>query len=133
MLIGSKSMNSSVANSVFGKKKNKDLKWVTIGDKHLAVLEGGYKKYRELHGRQTDHVDFSFNNSMWNDINIISNSSDHSNGMVIIGAKEEKQKDKLAGNTARRGDILDLSKAEIEDIKAAYKLEVLKVLKSNGL
>lgn len=133
MLVGCKSMNANVCNSYFGKEKNKDHAWVTVNGRHLAVLQGGYKKFREMHGRQTGHVDFSFTNRMWDNINVISKVSDHQRGIAIIGAKNDEEKKKLAGNTKRRGDILDLSQAEQDELKQRYNLNTLQIFRNNGL
>lgn len=139
MLIGSKSFpTQSVANKVFGsKEKRKALDWRTLGEaadaRRLAILQGGYKQWRTLMGRQTDHVDFSVSNEMWNDINIISNNGEHMNGTVIIGAKKESEKKKLSGNTERKGEILDLSDKEQSYLIEKYNLRVLNVFKENGL
>jgi hypothetical protein len=134
-LVGCKTfVTKSACNTLLGsKKKRKDLEWRTVGGHRLAVLKGGYKKIRELEGRQTDHVDFSVTNNMWNDINIISKDSDHQIGYAVIGAKQDIEKKKLAGNTKRRGDILDLSTKEIETLKETYNLGVLQIFKNNGL
>jgi hypothetical protein len=120
-----------------GKGKRKELKWVTLkkGDRNIRLFElpGGYKEYRELHGRQTDHVDFSLSGTMWKNIDLISDFSQHDRGVAIIGAKGEDNKKKLEGNTKRRGDILDLSDSEIEKLKNQYSLKILNVFKENGL
>lgn len=131
MYVGSKQMNASVAKSFFGKQNNKKHKWVTIertysegpkaGKKiRLAVLEGGYKEFRELHNRRTDITNFSFSNDMWNDIKIISSNTLHNNGIVTIGAVKKEEKLKLAGNTARRGQILALNNDEIKWLSKTY-------------
>jgi hypothetical protein len=140
MLVGCKSMNKSVCTSFFGKNKNKELEWVTLnrtnseGKKiRLAVLEGGYKKLRELHGRPTSFVDFSFSNDMWNDIKIISKSSEHGFGIVVIGAEQETEKKKLEGNTKRKGTILDLSDSEVRTLANDFKLQTLRVIRNNGI
>lgn len=134
MLANCSSMILSACNKVAGsKQKRKELDWVTINGHKLFELKGGYKQWRELHGRQTDHVDFSVNNNMWNDINVISNQTDHKNGVAIIGAKEQLQKKKLSGNTARRGHILDLSKKEIDQLREDYNIGVLQIFRNNGL
>lgn len=135
MLIGSKSfLQKAAAQSVFGsKEKRKNLEWRKVKGHSLAILPGGYKQLRELQGRQTDHVDFSVTNSMWNDINVISKSTDHVKGVAIIGAKQDKEKKKLEGNTKRRGDILDLNQKEIEDLKLTYNLGILNIFRENGL
>ena len=70
---------------------------------------------------------------MWNDINIISKQAEHQGGIVEIGAKEDKQKKKLAGNTERKGDILDLNPKEIHDLYVQYHLNAIQVFRNNGL
>jgi hypothetical protein len=134
-LIGSTSfLQKAAGDKLLGsKEKRKKLEWRTVNGHRLAILEGGYKKIRELQGRQTDHVDFSVTNNMWNDINIISKAGEHQKGTVIIGAKQDKEKKKLAGNTKRKGDILDLNQKEIDDLKLTYNLGVLNIFKENGL
>jgi hypothetical protein len=127
-------VQKSVCQALLGsKEKRKNLEWRTIGGHRLAILPGGYKKIRELQGRQTNHVDFSVTNMMWNDINVISKQSDHEKGVAIIGAKQDIEKKKLAGNTKRRGDILDLNSKEINDLYTAYNLNVLQIFRNNGL
>jgi hypothetical protein len=139
---------------LFGsKEKRKQLEWRTVGGSsgyaaylsasagnktgnkgvHLAILPGGYRKIRQLLGAQVNHVDFMIHGDMWNDINVISKTSDHVKGIAIIGAKDELQKKKLAGNTKRKGTILDLSQKEQDDLKLTYNLGVLNVFKDNGL
>ena len=134
MLTNCSTMTLSACNKIAGsKEKRKELEWVTINGHKLFNIPGGYKQYREMHGRQTGHVDFSFTNNMWNDINIISNDSRHNNGEVIIGARKQSEKDKLAGNTKRRGNILDLNPKEINDLYTAYNLNTLQIFRNNGL
>lgn len=139
MLIGAKSARTeAVERLLFGsKKKRAAMDWVTIGVspdlKRLAILKGGYKKLRQLWGAQTNHVDFSVTNRMWDDINVISNANNHQSGEVIIGARLEEEKKKLAGNTKRRGDILDLNPKEIYDLYKTYNLNALQVFRNNGL
>jgi hypothetical protein len=135
MLVGCKSFvqKSACAAMLGSKSKRKELEWRTVKGHKLAILPGGYKELREKQGRQTNHVDFSVTNEMWNDINIISKRSEHQGGTVIIGAKKESEKKKLEGNTKRRGDILDLSKSELDDLQLVYNLKVLEIFKENGL
>lgn len=154
MLIGAKSFrNEKYANQFLGsKQKRSQFDWKTLkgssgfaaylaassGESRgegvrLAVLPGGYAQLRRMQGMQADHVDFMVNGRMWSNISLISSTADHSQGIAIIGAKEEKEKQKLAGNTARKGDILDLSKKEIDELIKDYELETLEVFKQNGL
>jgi len=134
-LVGCKTfVRKSACTSLLGSKpKRKELEWRTVNGHRLAILPGGYKQIRELQGRQTAHVDFSVTNDMWNDINVISKQTDHQKGIAIIGAKKEEEKKKLEGNTKRRGDILDLSRKEQDELMQRYNLQVLKIFKDNGL
>jgi len=151
-LIGAKSARTKeVQDLLFGsKKKRAAMDWVTLGGnrysqyleaesggnaniKRLAVLKGGYKKLRQLWGFPSNYVNFSVTNRMWDNINVISKFSDHQNGVAIIGARSDEEKKKLAGNTKRRGDILDLSLSEQEELKQRYNLNALKVFTNNGL
>jgi hypothetical protein len=140
MLVGCKSFRSKDCNKFFGKQKNKEHEWVTIkrGDDlyRLAVLEGGYKKLREisLGAGKGDKVDFSFTNDMWNDIHLISTSSDHNSGTVIIGALKKEEKDKLYYNTERNKnkgglEILDLSETELNELKELFNQPILNIFK----
>jgi hypothetical protein len=134
MLANRAGMNVSAYNKVAGSKdKRKELKWVTIDGHKLFEVPGGYKQYRELHGRQTGFVDFSFSGRMWSNVALISSPADHNSGVAIIGAKNTETNDILEGNTKRRGDILDLSDKEIDELKEMYNLGMLKILKQNGL
>ncbi len=134
MLANRSGMNVSAYNKVAGSKdKRKELKWVTIDGHKLFEVPGGYKQYRELHGRQTGFVDFSFSGRMWSNVALISSPVDHNSGVAIIGAKNTETNDILEGNTKRRGDILDLSDKEIDELKEMYNLGMLKILKQNGL
>lgn len=131
-------LTTSACSRVAGSKaKRKELSWVTLerGGKKvkLFVLPGGYKQFREIHGRQTDHVSFLFNGRMWSNIGIVSNQSDHQRGTVIIAAKTEEDARKLEGNTKRKGDILDLSITEQERLIERFNLNTLKIFKEHNL
>lgn len=141
MLVGCKGFkNKANCSRVFGKEKNKDLKWVTLdrtnneGKKiRLAVLDGGYKEFRQLNDLQTGFVDFSFSGRMWANIKIKSDQSEHSNGVVRIGATTEEDNKILEGNTKRRGDILKLSKNEIESIRKSFAVNITQSIERAGL
>lgn len=131
-------MTTAACSRIAGsKKKRKELSWVTLersGRKiRLFVLPGGYKQFRELHGRQTDHVSFYFNGRMWSNIGIVSNQGDHQNGTVILAAKTEEDARKLEGNTKRKGDILDLSLEEQNRLIERFNLETLNIFKEHNL
>lgn len=118
-------MTNAAYNSIAGsKKKRKELSWVTIGGHKLFEVPGGYKQYRELHGRQTGFVDFVFSGRMWNNIKLVSSGAELQSGVAVIKPTEELQKKKLAGNTERRGDILALSKSEEQRLSDIYSVWV---------
>ena len=135
MLVGCKSfVQKNACEALLGSKsKRKNLEWRTVKGHKLAILPGGYKQMRQMQGRQVAFVDFSVTNAMWNDVSIISKGTDHQKGIAIIGAKQDIEKKKLAGNTKRRGDILDLSNKEIDVLKANYNIDVLQIFRNNGL
>jgi len=110
-------MTQSACNKKTGSKaKRKELKWVTLkrGGKNIRLFElaGGYKEFRELHGRQTNFVDFAFSGRMWADVQVVSGDDEHKLGRARISTLSEEQMKKLAGNTERKGTILDLSTDE---------------------
>jgi hypothetical protein len=116
-------MTTSAYSSIAGsKKKRKELDWVTVKGHKLFELPGGYKQFRELHGRQTGFVDFVFTGRMWNNIKLVSDQGELNSGVAVIRPTEELQKKKLAGNTERRGDILALSKAEEQRLSDIYSV-----------
>ena len=138
MLIGCSSFTDKVCKQIFNSKaKRKALDWRTLGAgedaRRLAILNGGYKEWRRLMGRPTDKVDFTVSGRMWNNINVISNTANHKAGLDIIGAKDDENKKKLAGNTRRKGDILDLSQKEQDELKEDFNLQVLNIFRENGL
>jgi hypothetical protein len=112
-----KSGNESIAGS---KEKRKELKWVTIkkGGRTIKLyeLEGGYEQFRQLQGRQTAHVDFSYTGRMWANTDIISKSENK----VVIGAQSEENRKKMEGLTERFGTILALNDVEIDTLRDNY-------------
>jgi hypothetical protein len=96
-------------------------------------LDGGYKEFRQLNDLQTGFVDFSFSGRMWANIKIKSDQSEHNSGIVRIGATTEEDNKKLEGNTKRRGDILKLSKSEIENINRSFAMNIIQSIERAGL
>jgi hypothetical protein len=138
MLANCSSMTTGACNRVAGsKKKRKEMKWVTLqrGGKNIRLFElpGGYKQYRDVHGRQTDHVDFTFTGKMWGNIKVVSNNTEHNNGVARIAATLELDKKKLEGNTARRGPILKLSQSEINYLSGRFNMGITQIFHNNGL
>ena len=116
-----KYMSVAVCNQLAGsKEKRKDLNWVTVkkGERasRLFELEGGYKQFRELHGRQTAHVDFTWSGELMANIQVVSDQSEHKSGHARISTLSDEKNLILAGNTERKGEILMLSDSEVNEI-----------------
>jgi len=138
MLTNCSAMTTSACSRIAGSKnKRKELQWVTLkrSGKNIKLFElkQGYKQFRELHGRRTDFVDFTFTGKMWGNMHILSSKSDHDNGTVIVGPTTEEEMNKLKGNVNRRGQILDLSRDEITQLSNDFKIDIVKIFKDNGL
>lgn len=138
MFANCKSMTTSACARIAGsKQKRKELKWVTLkrGGKNIKLFEikGGYNEFRQLHGRQTDHTDFTFYGKMWGSMKIISNPAEHQSGIVTIGPSTDEEMKKLQGNVNRRGQILDLSNAEITQLTEIFKISTLRIIRDKGL
>ena len=123
MLAGRMGMTTSAYSNIAGSKdKRAELEWVTYKGRKLCELPGGYKQFRELHGRQTGFVDFTFTGRMWNNIKLVSDRAELNSGVAVIKPTEDIQKKKLSGNTEKRGDILALSKAEEQRLADIYSV-----------
>jgi hypothetical protein len=156
MLAGRGTFKTQAAfNKVAGsKKKRSELEWVTVGGsgfssflsaasggdgpsntggKHLFILPGGYKELRDLHGRQTAFVDFTWSGNMWNNIKVTSDRAELDTGVAIIKATLPLEQKKLAGLTKRKGEILELSKSEIGILSKNYSIWVNSILAKNKL
>lgn len=134
MLSGSKNMTKSAFATIAGsKKKRAELEWRTVGGHRLFVIPGGYKEFRELHGRQTGFTDFTLSGRMWNNVKLVSDRSELNSGVAVIKATEELQQKKLEGNTKRRGEILGLSKNEEQRLSDVYEVWVENGLRKNKL
>lgn len=138
MLANCSSMTTNACGRIAGsKQKRRELKWVTLhrGGKNIRLFElpGGYKQYRDIHGRQTGYVDFTFTGKMWGNVKIVSDNSEHNGGIVRIGATTELDKKKLEGNTARRGPILKLSQSELSYLSGRFNMGITQIFHNNGL
>ena len=106
------------------KKKRAALKWVTLGGRRLAVLPGGYKKIRELSGRQTSKVDLEFTSDLRNGIQIGNNGND-----LVFGFIKDLQRLKAEGNEGRfNKPIFSVSKIEEKAIEKAVVREIDKLI-----
>lgn len=134
MLASRKGMTGKAYSSIAGSKdKRRELEWVTINGHKLFSIPGGYKQYRDLSGRQSGFVDFTFTGSMWNNIKLISPKSELDSGVAVIKPTKDIEKKKLAGNTERKGEILALSDKEKQRLVQIYESGIENVFRKNQL
>jgi Tfp pilus assembly protein PilW len=134
ILTNRSAMTMSAYNQVAGsKEKRAKLDWVVTDNVTLFVLPRGYKQFRELHGRQTSHVDYTFTGRMWSNIQLRTEKSDLMGGVAVIGAGTDADKKKLTGLANKRGKVLDLTEQEVKDVQKAYDNGILQIFRKNKL
>lgn len=92
-LVGSSSFaNKSGANKIFGSKaKRSQQDWRTYRGRKLVLLDGGYKKVRELSGRQTAKVDLNFTGKLSKEFGIDMRESDYVLGFTTQDATQKAE------------------------------------------
>lgn len=133
ILVSKKGMSTKAYGTIAGTKgKRKQLTWVTHKGARLFVLPYGYKQYRELHGRQTKHVDYVFTGRLWNNIKIIKGKSDARNGVLIIGATTPEDRNKMENIINRRGVFLFPTKRNIKTMEKTFSGGIKYIFTKNG-
>jgi hypothetical protein len=121
-----------------------------------------YQKYKTEKGKNKGFTDFSFTNRMWSNIQLIKDKSTDQTAIITaqdkgskggsfsVPVKAHKRKgkqiaattktvyapsnyEKLEKNTKSFGEILNLSKQEIEDIRSDYDAGILEIFRDHGL
>ena len=114
-LIGAKSFTKKVAaDAVFSSKdKRRAMEWFTVGGHHLALLPGGYRRIREIEGRQVAFKDFDRTSQMWTSIRVLGTRQTGQGFATTIGTLNEFSEMKLSANVDREGkEILMTTKQE---------------------
>lgn len=88
------------------------------------VFGGGYKQFRELAGRQTNHVDMTFTSQMLSDFSVLPNGS-NSWGLGFNNLFSLK---KYQSNVKKRGEFLILSTNEIVQMRNVIQSEVSRII-----
>lgn len=130
-----KDMTLSAYNKIAGsKQKRSQLSWVTEPDGQVFfILPRGYKQFRELHGRQTRHVDYTFTGRMWNNIKLQPDKSNLKGGKAVIGASTPEERHKIANNIELRGIFLKPTQPDIEVLKQTFSNGIMNIFKKNGI
>lgn len=131
------------------------------GGKYRAY-EAWYQKYKSDKGKNKGFTDFSFTNRMWNNIDVILNRSDDNVVVITAKDKGQKgitetipvkahtrkgkkipastkqvykpsNYEKLEKNTKSFGEILNLSKQEIEVVAQEYDNGIQDIIQLSGL
>jgi len=93
----------------------------------------GYKRYKEKKGKYKGFVDFTFSGRMFNNIKLVSPKDELDQGIAVIKATTQEDAGKLQKNTLARGDILMVSKQELEQLKKDYEQGILDIFRKNQL
>lgn len=93
----------------------------------------GYLAFKKKEGKYRGFVDFTFTDSMWSNIKIVSPKDELDSGIAVIKATKPLEKEKLAKNTASRGDILALSEDEKMRLTRLYEQGILNIFRKNQL
>lgn len=132
MLVGSSSFPfKGAADKIFGsKKKRKSQSWVTVGtpkgNRSLVKLDGGYKQFRKLNGRQNSKVDLEMTSDLRNGIQVGTNS-----GKPVLGYINEESAIKGKGNEVRfKTTIFEPTISEDKQIDRNIDREVTKIIQS---
>lgn len=117
MLIGGKGWRTAGAAAAFFKEKQEWRKVNTKkGKQSLALIEGGYKEFRQLNSLQTDHVDLEFKSDL--KFSIIVGDF---NGEKVLGFNSEIQHLKSQGLEKHfKKVIFEPTQEEIEIAQEAY-------------
>lgn len=131
------------------------------GNKFRAYSEW-YTKYKTDKGKYKGFTDFSFTNRMWTNIQLIKDKSNDQQAIITAQDKGSKggnisvpvkahtrqgkkiaattksvyvpsNYEKLEKNTKAFGEILNLSKQEIEDLRSDYDNGILEIFRAHGL
>ena len=136
-LVGRSSFTSDEAwEKIAGsKKKRSALDWVTYKGHKLVVLDGGYKKIRELEGREVGHKSFERTGELWGKggdkggWGVVAVTSEGGKTKVTLGFKRDKFNEIVEGQNKREGvSIVGATKQEEKEIANLFNESVKEFL-----
>jgi len=92
----------------------------------FAPYVPAYAKERKAAGYQVGYVDFTRTGRLWANIAPVVESSDATSVTVVIRGQSQLSEDILAGQSRKRGNILQPSKAELDLVRAANRERIRK-------
>jgi hypothetical protein len=131
--IDGKSMPILAADALVLIRKRVQEKGLNANGQLYEQYSWPYAKRKWKAGKYKGFVDFKFTNRMWSDVQIVSSQADHEDGVAVISALKDEEKEKLGWNTDKKGDILALSKSETETIAKNYDALIQRLIKKYGL
>lgn len=116
-----------VVDSYSGKKKTIAYVKSTEKNRKTMYLAEGYSEFRDIQGRQTDHVDWKLTGSLERSIGVVKLAD-----AVLYGVRDAEESKKLEGLTERYGDVASLSESEKELTKQEITNQAIVVMKEYG-
>lgn len=117
----------------YGKETNRSNKQAVEDLKKKYGFFASYRDWRDVNNLQTEFINFSFTNRMWNSLVPVVLVDNKDRSVVGIQAKTSNEEDKVKFQNARFGDILALSKDERDLLKQINEQRILDAFEKNGL
>lgn len=108
-----------------GKERNR------AGSAYIAAnMLGTWHEFRKAQGLNSEPVNLSYNNDMWENIQILQ-TRDNGDGKAntIVGSYDEETNKKILGNTALFGDFLTPTEDELKIAQEVLQEKILKLLR----
>jgi hypothetical protein len=135
MYVSKSQLSTAAYQKIAGTKtKRAQLQWIVTDEGVLKmILPYGYKQFRDIHGRQTRHVDYTFSGRMWNNIKLLKDRSDLNGGVAVIGATTRDDRMKVMTQIELRGVFLRPTKQDTEQLRDTFSKGISNIFKKNGL
>jgi len=108
-----------------GKERNR------AGSAYIAAnILGTWHDFRKAQGLNSEPVNLSYNNDMWENIKVLQ-STDAGGGKAstTVGSLDDETNNKIAANTARFGDFLTPTEDELQIAQEVLQEKLLKLLR----
>lgn len=92
-----------------------------------------YENWREVNNLQTNFINFSFTNRMWNSLAPSIDHNGEGRTVVVVKSRTDDEEKKVQYQNARFGDILALNKEERALLTQLNENRILDKFKQNGL
>lgn len=108
-----------------GKERN------SAGAKYIAAnILGTWHDFRKAQGLNSEPVNLSYNNDMWENIRVLqSNERGEGRATTIVGSLDQETNKKISANTFRFGDFLTPTDDELKIAQEVLQEKILKLLR----